>query len=64
MTLTLNAVTHFFTQDTLAYDAVLSNQVWLQRDQQFERYSRNIYILIIQALVVTLTLQIETNFSA
>ena len=24
-----------FPQDTLAYDAVLSNQVWLQMDQQF-----------------------------
>ena len=28
-------------QDTLVYDAVLSNQVWLQTDQQFGIYSRN-----------------------
>ena len=33
----------FFSQDTLAYDAVLSNQVWLQTDQQFGRYSRKSY---------------------
>ena len=30
-----------FPQDTLAYDAVLTNQVWLQMDQQFRRYSKN-----------------------
>ena len=36
-----------FQQDTLAYDAVLSNQVWLQTDQQFRRYSRNNHSLII-----------------
>ena len=30
-----------FPQDTLVYNAVLSNQVWLQTDQQFGRYSRN-----------------------
>ena len=35
-----------FQQDTLAYDALLSNQVWLQTDQQFRRYSRNDHILI------------------
>ena len=35
-----------FQQDTLAYDALLSNQVWLQTDQQFRRYSRNNHILI------------------
>ena len=47
----------FFLQDTLAYDAVLSNQVWLLMDQQFGRYSRNSHILIILALAVTLTLK-------
>ena len=36
-----------FQQDTLAYDAVLLNQVWLQTDQQFRRYNRNSHILII-----------------
>ena len=30
-----------FPQDTLAYNAVLSNQVWLQKDQQFRRYNKN-----------------------
>ena len=45
--LTLNAVIHFFPQDTPAYDAVLSKQVWLQTDQQFRWYSRNGHILII-----------------
>ena len=39
-----------FPQDTPAYDAVLPKQVWLQRDQQFRRYSRNSHILLIQAL--------------
>ena len=39
VTLTLNAVTNFFPQDTPAYDGVISNQAWLQMDQQFRRYS-------------------------
>ena len=30
-----------FPQDTQTYDTVLSNQVWLQMEQQFRRYSRN-----------------------
>ena len=30
-----------FPQDSPAYDAVLSNQIWLQTDQHFRRYSRN-----------------------
>ena len=30
-----------FPQDTPAYDGVLSNQVWLQTDQQFRKYSKN-----------------------
>ena len=37
-----------FQQDTLAYDVVLSNQVWLHTDQQFRRYIlRKNHILII-----------------
>ena len=32
-----------FSQDTLSGDPVLSNQVWLQTDQQFRRYSRKSY---------------------
>ena len=34
-----------FPQDTLAYNAVLSNQVWLKTDQQFRKYSQNSHIL-------------------
>ena len=34
-------------QDTLAYNVVLSNWVWLQPAQQFGRHSRNSHILII-----------------
>ena len=37
----------FFPQDTLAYNAVLSNRDWLQADQQFGRGSRISHILII-----------------
>ena len=51
-----------FPQDTLAYNAVLPHQVWLQTDQQFGRYNRNSLILITQVLTVTLTLKIVTNF--
>ena len=36
-----------FPRDTPAYDAVLLNQIWLQTDQQFRRYSKNSHILII-----------------
>ena len=36
-----------FLQDTPAYDAVLSNQVWLQTDQQFRRYNTDSHIFII-----------------
>ena len=36
-----------FPQGTPAYDAVLSNQVWLQMDQQFRRYNENESIFII-----------------
>ena len=35
-----------FSQDTPTYDAVLSNQVWLQMDQQFRRYSKKIVIFV------------------
>ena len=34
-----------FQQDSLAYDAI--NQLWLQTDQQFRRYSETSQILII-----------------
>ena len=51
-----------FPQDTPAYDAVLSNQVWLQRNQHFRRYSRNSHILIISELAVTLTLKTVNQF--
>ena len=37
----------FFPQDTPAYDAVLTNQVWLQTEQQFRRYNRHSHLLII-----------------
>ena len=37
----------FSPQDTLAYNLVLSNRVWLQPDQQFERHNRNSHMLII-----------------
>ena len=36
-----------FPQDTMAYNAVLSNRIWLQTDQQFRRYSRNVHSLVI-----------------
>ena len=61
VTLTLNAVIQFFSQDTLAYDDVSSDQVWLPRNQQFRKYSRKSNILIIWALTVTLTLKIATT---
>ena len=51
-----------FPQDTLAYDTIPPNQVWLQTDQQFKRCSRNSHILIILALAVTLTLKIVNPF--
>ena len=51
-----------FPQDTLAFDAVLANQVSLQTHQQFGRYSRNSHIFIIEALTVTLTLMIVYHF--
>ena len=52
-----------FPQNTLAYDDVLSDQVWLPRNQQFRKYSTKSHILIIWALVVTLTLKIGNFFS-
>ena len=51
-------------QGTLVYDAMLSNQVWLQTGQQFRRHNRNSHILTIEALTVTLTLKQWTNFFA
>ena len=51
-----------FPQDTPAFDAVLSNQVWLQTDQKFRRHSKSNYILIIEAHVVTLTFKIVNQF--
>ena len=33
-----------FPQDTPAYNAVRSNQIWLQTNQQFRGYSRNSHI--------------------
>ena len=62
VTLTLNAVIQFFSQNTLAYDDVLSDQVWLPRNQQFRRYGRKSHILIKWALAVILTLKIGNNF--
>ena len=54
----------FFSEDTLAYDDVSSDQVWLLKNQQFRRYSKKSHILIIWALAVTLTLKIAHNFSS
>ena len=48
----------FYSQDTLAYDDVSSDQVWFPRNQQFRQYSRKSHIFIIPALAVTLTLKI------
>ena len=68
VTLTLNAVIIFLSfffflyKTPPAYDAVLSNQVWLQIDQQFRKYSRNSHILIILALPVTMTLKTVNQF--
>ena len=49
-------------QETRAYDAVLSNQIWLQTDQRFRRYNRNSNVLIIEPLAVTLTLNTVNQF--
>ena len=38
--LDLECSNQVFPQDTLAYDAVLPNQVWLQTDQQFRRFNK------------------------
>ena len=61
MILTLNAIIQLFSQDTLAYDDLSSDQVWLPRNKQFRKYSRKSYIFIIWALAVTLTLKIATT---
>ena len=64
VTLTLNAVIQFFPQDTLAYDDISSDQVWLPKNRQFRKYSRKSHILIIWALAVTLTIATTTKMSA
>ena len=51
-----------FPHNTPAYNVILSNQVWLQTDQQFRRYSKNSQIWIIKALAVTLTLKTVNQF--
>ena len=52
----------FFSQDTLAYDDVPSDQVWLPKNEQFRRYTWKSHILIVWALTVTLTLKIANIF--
>ena len=51
-----------FPQDRSAFDAVLSNKVWLQTNQQFRRHNRNSHIWIILALAVTLTTNTVNQF--
>ena len=60
VTLTLNAVIHFFAQDTLAYDDASLDQVWSPRNQQLIKNSRKSYIFITWALAVILTLKLKT----
>ena len=55
---------HNFPQDSPAYDAVLSNQVWLQTDQKFRRYNRNSYIWSYKPLLWPWLWTQWTNFSA
>ena len=50
-----------FSHYTPAYDAVPSSKVWLQKDQQFGRYSRRNHILIMWTLTVTLTLKLANQ---
>ena len=52
-----------FPQDTLAYNAVLSNQVYLQTDKQFRRYWPNKHSLTFLIFAVTLTLNAVIPFS-
>ena len=59
--LTLNAVIlFFFSKDTLVYDDVSSQQVWLPKNQQFSGYNRKSH-MIIWALAVTLILKKANN---
>ena len=51
-----------FPQDTSSCGAVLSNQVYLQMDQLFRRYSKNSHILIIKALAVILIYETANQF--
>ena len=62
--LDLDCSSPIFSQDTVAYDDVSSDQVWLPKNQQFRRYSRKSHTLIICALTVTLILTIANNFFA
>ena len=59
---TNNPISPYPTIQFLAYDNVLSTQVWWQKDQQFRRYSKKCHVLIIWALALTLTLKIANNF--
>ena len=60
--LDLDCNSPIFPQDTLAYDDLSSDHVWLPKNQQFRRYSSQSNILIIWALAVTLTLKTANNF--
>ena len=51
----------FFGNQT-GSDDVSSDPVWLLKNQQFRRYTRKSYVLIIWALAVTLTLKIANFF--
>ena len=62
--LDLECSNSIFPQDTTAYDAVLSNQVWLQMDQQFGRYSRNSHVFDHISPHCDLDIEDRTNFSA
>ena len=53
-----------FSQDTPTYDAVLSNQVWLQTDQQLRRYNRNSHIWLYKLSLWPWHWTQWTNFSA
>ena len=60
--LALECSTLIFPQDTLSYDRLSLDHIWLPKNQQFRRYSS--HILIVWALAVTLTLKTANKFSA
>ena len=60
VTLTLNTAIQFYSHDTPICENIPSNHDWLQKNQQFRRYSRNIQI--ISALAVALPLRQQTIF--